>query len=73
MLATVCRIGQYMIKKSGWYLVVKHGAKLVYGDTDSVMVQLYVPPDIVGDVKVFEYHKQQCFYKAKPCFFIENL
>lgn len=39
LMASVCRIGQYMIKSVRHLLISRHRAHIVYGDTDSVMVQ----------------------------------
>ena len=37
--AVVCSLGQYLIKKCRWW-VMERGSRLVYGDTDSIMVQI---------------------------------
>ena len=40
LLAMVCKIGQYMIKRVKHFFLSKYKAFIVYGDTDSVMIQI---------------------------------
>jgi DNA polymerase elongation subunit (family B) len=55
LMAITCRIGQYMIKQVRYNMILKHSAFIVYGDTDSVMVQL---PDV--DVSRLDKANERC-------------
>lgn len=46
IMATVCRIGQSMIKRVQHKMIADYGGYVVYGDTDSVMVQFPCPPEL---------------------------
>lgn len=60
LMAVVCRIGQNMIKKVRYMMLKDHGAFVVYGDTDSVMVQFPHPSDLSTQECVFEYYYGLC-------------
>lgn len=45
LMATVCKIGQHMTKTVRHHMISKYSACVVYGDTDSVMVQFPKPCD----------------------------
>ena len=47
LMATVCALGQYMIKRCAHYFITVQNAIVVYGDTDSVMIWF---EKIIGDL-----------------------
>ena len=65
LMATVCRIGQYMIKKVRYLMISEYDGYVVYGDTDSVMVQF--PCSIVSSNTddIFSYYYHLCHRIAK--------
>ena len=56
LMATVCRIGQFMIKQVRYMMESEHQAVTIYGDTDSVMVSFPHPPELVTQEAVFDYY-----------------
>lgn len=40
LMATVTAIGRWQIKTSGWYVVRYYKGAIIYGDTDSIMIQV---------------------------------
>lgn len=60
LMATVCRIGQNMIKKVRNFMLADHGAYCVYGDTDSVMMQFPHPSELTESTDIFDYYYSLC-------------
>jgi DNA polymerase elongation subunit (family B) len=60
LMAMVCRIGQNMIKRVRYMMLKDHGAYVVYGDTDSVMVQLPHPPRLKEKKEILDYYYETC-------------
>lgn len=58
LMAGICSIGQYMIKTVS-HLALRERCYVVYGDTDSVMIQF---PDIPDDI---ELARKQLFLRAE--------
>jgi len=52
--AAVCSIGQMMNKYVQHLLITKYNATVVYGDTDSVMIQVPPPPGMREDMTIEE-------------------
>ena len=66
LMAAVCRIGQYMIKKIRYMMIKEHNGYVVYGDTDSVMVQFpYTKENPNSSDVVFSYYYKMCHNIAK--------
>lgn len=55
LMASVCKIGQHMTKKVKHHMLSEYDACVVYGDTDSVMVQ-FPPPKISDHDEKMEYY-----------------
>jgi DNA polymerase elongation subunit (family B) len=55
LMKMVCTIGQRMINTVRHWLQTKYGGYLVYGDTDSVLVQFRAPPGVEGAQALFDW------------------
>ena len=60
LAAAVCRLGRWMIHTVIHIVKKEYKAFLVYGDTDSVMIQLPTPPKLALDQK-YEYLYKKCY------------
>ena len=60
LMAMVCRIGQNMIKKVRYMMITKHKGYVIYGDTDSVMVQFPHPKGMVTEDDICGYYYKLC-------------
>lgn len=60
LMATVCRIGQNMIKRVRHMLITDHKGYVVYGDTDSVMVQFPRPINLQTRATMLDHHYGKC-------------
>jgi DNA polymerase elongation subunit (family B) len=60
LMAMVCRIGQNMIKQVRHMMLKDHQAYVVYGDTDSVMVQFPHPENLETKDEIFGYYYELC-------------
>ena len=55
LMKMVCVIGQRMINQVKHWLLTKHGGYLVYGDTDSVLVQFQHPEGVEQGKEVLDW------------------
>ena len=67
LMQTVCAIGQYMIKTVQYACKTKFGAFVVYGDTDSVMVQFPCPDHLTEKNEIFDYFYSVAVECCKHC------
>jgi DNA polymerase elongation subunit (family B) len=67
LMAFVCTVGQYMIKKTRHLIETKYEGDTLYGDTDSVMVTLPHPDHLTSTEEIFAYYEEICPKIAAEC------
>lgn len=67
LMAQVCSLGRYMIQKCAYYCIKEKGAHVVYGDTDSIMVQFPIPKHIKHENDKVQYLYNTGIEVGKTC------